>query len=351
MIRRRALLAGAAGSATLGMAPAEVIGLWRGVPPPSLDLNFLVTGATLDSRITFTRSAGPATYFDSTGALQTAGTNVPRFDYDPATLQARGLLIEETRTNLLLNSTALGTQSVSVTAQAYTLSFYGTGTITLSGVSTAGPLVGAGANNRVQLTFTPTAGTLTCAVSGTVTNANLEAGAFATSYITTAGSTATRPQDLAAMPTTGWFLAAGPGSIAFAGIQEGVTSNRVPAAINDGSGNNEFRVLVNALGSLQAAISASSVTIGGTIVSAPNTIAPFMRVGGATAWTSQTFTLACDGAFGAESAVTAALPAVTTLQIGARTPGVFPLCGWLRRIRYWPRMLDNMQLAQASVPS
>ena len=30
-------------------------------------------------------------------------------------------------------------------------SFYGTGTVTLTGVSTDGPLVGTGANNRVNL--------------------------------------------------------------------------------------------------------------------------------------------------------------------------------------------------------
>ena len=43
------------------------------------------------------------------------------------------LLVEEGRTNLLLNSATLGTQGVTVTAVAHTLSFYGTGTITLNG--------------------------------------------------------------------------------------------------------------------------------------------------------------------------------------------------------------------------
>jgi hypothetical protein len=84
-----------------------------------------------------------------------------------------------------------------VTAVPYTLSFYGTGTITLSGVSTAGPLVGSGAfPTRSTLTFTPTAGTLTLTVTGTVEYAQLEAGSFASSYITTAGASATRSSDL-----------------------------------------------------------------------------------------------------------------------------------------------------------
>jgi len=75
-------------------------------PMQSLDLNF--TSGVLDPRITFTRAAGPATYFDNTGTMQSAGTNVPRFDYDPVSLQLRGLLIEETRTNSVRNSVNAG---------------------------------------------------------------------------------------------------------------------------------------------------------------------------------------------------------------------------------------------------
>jgi len=95
-------------------------------------------------------------------------------------------------TNLLLNagqSTSLSTQNVTVTAQAYTLYFMDTGTVTLSGVSVAGPLVGTGVNNQVSLTFTPTAGTLTLTVTGNVAYSNLVAGSAVGPIIATAGAT------------------------------------------------------------------------------------------------------------------------------------------------------------------
>ena len=149
---------------------------------------------SVDFASAFTR-ASDATYFDKDGALQTATTDEPRWGYDPDTGDFLGLIVEGAATNILLNSATLSTQSVTVSAQEYTLSFYGTGTVTLSGASTAGPLVGTGANQRVSLTFTPSAGSLTCTVSGTVEYAQLEAGDTATSYITTTGTAETRAAD------------------------------------------------------------------------------------------------------------------------------------------------------------
>lgn len=68
---------------------------------PAVQLDF-TTGA-LDPRITFARSS-TGTYVNSTGVLTSAPANTPRFDYDPATLAPKGLLIESQRTNLLLRS-------------------------------------------------------------------------------------------------------------------------------------------------------------------------------------------------------------------------------------------------------
>ncbi len=86
------------------------------------------------------------------------------------------------RRNLLLATDTMATQSLTVTAVAHTLAFTGTGTVTLTGASIAGPLIGTGASNRVSLTFTPTAASLTLTVVGSVTLAQLELGSTATAY-------------------------------------------------------------------------------------------------------------------------------------------------------------------------
>lgn len=116
-----------------------------------------------------------------------------------------GYLREPAATNLILNSDVMVTQVITTTAAERTLSFTGTGTLTLTGTSTAGPLVGTGANDRVQLTYTPTAGALTLTVSGTVEMAQDELGAPATSWIPTEGSTVTRDADALPYPTAGNF--------------------------------------------------------------------------------------------------------------------------------------------------
>ena len=85
------------------------------------------------------------------------------------------------RKNLLLSTDTLSTQSVATVAAQQTLSFTGTGSVTLSGTAT-GTLNGTGANNRVSLTLTPTAGTLTLTVSGDVRFGQLEYSPTSTAY-------------------------------------------------------------------------------------------------------------------------------------------------------------------------
>ena len=72
----------------------------------SLDLQF-ATDKTLTARKgptpVFTR-ASTATFVGSNGLIQSAAINAARFDHNPITLACKGLLVEESRTNLVLQS-------------------------------------------------------------------------------------------------------------------------------------------------------------------------------------------------------------------------------------------------------
>ena len=155
-------------------------------------------------------SASLDPYVLNAGAAPTAAAYYgARFDYDPVTLAPKGLLIEEQRANLFLNSslagTNLATQSVTVTAVPHTISFYGTGTVALTGTALA-TVVGTGAYpTRTTLTFTPTAGIILFTVTGTVQYAQLEIGSFATSFIPTAASQVTRAADVATIQGSNFY--------------------------------------------------------------------------------------------------------------------------------------------------
>lgn len=146
---------------------------------------------TTTGDLSVTRATG-ATRVNSAGAIETVGNNVPRIDYSNGTCPS--ILVEPQRTNSLLNSATVANQTIITGAVAYTLSFYGTGTITLSGTHTA-TVVGTG-TTRKTYTFTPTAGILVLTVSGTCTRGQLEAGSYATSEIPTTSSIVTRNADV-----------------------------------------------------------------------------------------------------------------------------------------------------------
>lgn len=69
---------------------------------PSFGLSFS-SSEYIDSRVTFTR-ASTATRVNSSGLIESVAADVARLDYEPVTRLAKGLLIEEQRTNLLTYS-------------------------------------------------------------------------------------------------------------------------------------------------------------------------------------------------------------------------------------------------------
>ena len=100
---------------------------------PTLDLDFAnqvyrhfegpdgLVSHPLTPFVTFTRSS-IATFFDAMGVMKSAAVDTPRIDYDPVTGECKGLLVEEQRTNLLLNSTDLSKWPVTNAAAYITAS-------------------------------------------------------------------------------------------------------------------------------------------------------------------------------------------------------------------------------------
>jgi hypothetical protein len=315
---------------------------------PRMALDF--TTAILDPRVTFTRSGNTATVINSSGVIAAINANLPRFDFNPTTLACNGLLIEEARTNLLLNSlldgTSLATQLVTTTAVAHTLSFYGTGQIVLTGTSSA-TVVGTGAYpSRKTLTFTPTAGVLTLTVTGTVQFAQLEAGAFPTSYIPTTTTSVTRNADVATMTGTNfssWYNASegalvtwfnlpdlSTGFPTFACISDGTTANRLLFTSNSASNNLNLQMFAS---SAAQAEFFPSYTSGNTKV--------------AFGYKLNNTNYGKDGVIGTTDTV-CTIPAVDRLNIGSNQGSGNQLNGYVQKIFYYPQRIINAELAAFS---
>jgi hypothetical protein len=148
---------------------------------PRLALDF--TTASLDSRITFTRADATATRINSSGYVETVAADTPRFDYDPVTLACKGLLIEESRVNLMDNSdvstwTTVNTSVLSstetspandstaslVTASATTGRFIKALTFSTSGTKSVSVFMKKGTSTRSRIGFRDTTANATVAL-------------------------------------------------------------------------------------------------------------------------------------------------------------------------------------------
>ncbi|MFA7275599.1 MAG: hypothetical protein WC043_02215 [Pseudobdellovibrionaceae bacterium] len=118
--------------------PANMASVFINYPSLSMDFiydadgRFTVNGTVYNDLSSFLTTSGgtfarasTASYYNSAGTLQTAASGTPRFDYDPATLTAKGILIEESRTNLFRRSAEIdvapwGTSNSTISANTTT---------------------------------------------------------------------------------------------------------------------------------------------------------------------------------------------------------------------------------------
>jgi hypothetical protein len=359
-------------------------------------------------------------------ALQTAASGVARFDHNPTTFESLGLLIEEQRTNLILQSETFSTtwsatrsaitantvvspagtltadvlsgdtssdphfisQSVTTTATATTFSIYAkaagrnfvalqisdstnTGQVTYfnlstgavgtigTGITASMVSVGNGWYRCIATVATAFAGSNPCIVAiadvdGSLAytgngyfgihiwGAQVEAGAFATSYITTVASQVTRAADTASMTGTNfssWFNAAEGTMYAEALPPSGIDSSvRFVAAIYNTTAYSNAIRLERTGGSfryVQTFNTSSGLT---TAVWANNTNAKV--VGGYSAGGNAA---SFNGA--AAVSVTSQVPTgMVELGIGGNPGGGNSWCGTIKKIAYYPLRVTNANL-------
>jgi hypothetical protein len=364
---------------------------------PRMALDF--TTAVLDSRVTVTRALNTATAINSSGFVAIVNANLPRFDYDPSTLQCKGLLIEEARSNLLLQSSNFSTSwvtdvgSCTVTSDddispdgtqnADKLAFVGTNANryqTVAGLTigasytmtvwlrvasgTASVSIGninAGVNvaqtvttTWQRFTVTQTASATTRYPQITATNvdvfawgAQLETGAFATSYIPTTTTSLTRNADVVSMTGTNfsdWYNASeGAISVTLQSLPNAGTSVSRAVCINDGTANNS---LISAWVNASTTMRSRLVVGGATQFQFTGAVDPTNKNTICTAYKENNFAASFNGAAALTDAA-GSLGTPNQLAIsgdGTGTTNVY--CGHIEKILYWPQRITNAE-AQA----
>jgi hypothetical protein len=410
---------------------------------PSLDLRFADNKTLGDayrggSPVTFTR-ASSGTFVGSDGVIRTAATNEPRFDHNPTTGESLGLLVEEARTNLSLQSqfasswtptratlqvndivapdatmtgaklvedtTVTNThnigQSISFTSgTTYTVSVFAKATASprffqiifpsgaftntrrpvfdlVSGTALASTDTTASIQNfgngwyrcvasmaatattsstiQLQLADTYTNGAPSYTGNGVsgvyIWGAQLEAGAFATSYIPTTTATVTRAADVASITGSNFssfynqtegtvFADAKVTTVAPAtsltsvfALSDGTTSNRI-AVYKRANADTSTRLDVQTSGSSVVFINAGTFGVS-------NLIAASYRV--------DDFAISLNGLTPGTDTL-GAIPTVSRLNIGNYADSTLPLNGTIKRLTYWPTRLADTTLQQITQP-
>ena len=324
-----------------------------------------------------------------TPLLRTAAINEPRLEYD-AQGNALGLLIEEARTNKATYSQDLTHSSwnkAEVTVAAAPIA-------APDGTMTANHVVKTGSNghlsknaigntsDRVSVWARTVSGTGTMymgyhnashevtvteewqQLDAQLNNANayvanfrgdatltevylwgaqVETGAFPTSYIPTTGSTVTRTADVASLPVERFAYNQSKGSlVVYANAPDGSNQNRLTQLVTNGGSSNRVVDLHRVINSISMYNGTSTLT-GGTF-DASNDIKA------AGVYKSGSYALVSDGG----STVTNSDTTVNTpdtLMLGANGSSARQLNGHIKQIQYYPKRLSNTELQLLTQPS
>jgi hypothetical protein len=429
----RCIITATATTTTSVSAQLNIIESATDARAPSITLDsgtILLWGAQLEQRSTVTAYT-PTTTQPITNyipQLLTAASGVARFDHNPTTFESLGLLIEESRTNLvtyseqfdnaawsksnstitantivspdgaltgdkLVEDTANSTHfvqrnaTVTFTAAAHTWSVYlkaGERTwarlTMLDGATTFGAYfnLSTGAIGATAAGTTATAtpvgnGWYRCSVTATtaatasgsariiaanadsgqtytgdgysgiyIWGAQLEVGAFPTSYIPTVASQVTRAADAASMTGanfSSWYNQAEGTLYAEATSGNSTNDSGRIASINDNTSNNRAEVLYSAATQMQAILSLNNATqasITETVTKTNSNKTSFAyKVNNTNASFNssvETTDTSCD------------VPVVSQINIGARSGNSNSINGHIRKLSYYPLRLSNTNL-------
>lgn len=361
-------------------------GFFDGSMMPSLMLDF--QAGVLDPRITFTRTTSGTYYKD--GLVVTASTNVPRFQSDPVTGESQGLLIEGGITNLVCGSETFATSggtnnwtdsnisrdgtlrtspdgsanalrvsasagnatilnNLSLASASRTFSVWirrvsGTGNIDLTMDGGTGWTTQSVTSSwrRFQMTATTTAHVgMRIVDSGDeveIWGAQVEAQAFASSYIPTVAATVARGADSAIMSGSAfssWYNQHEGTFLTFSsGVPAGYAGGRVLQADNGGGTE---RIAIGTGASLAV------VDNNSTQASISITLAATSALRAAGAYRANDFGFAVNGS-AASTDITGTLPTPDRLAIGATSLAASFLNAPIGRIAYWPVRLPNATL-------
>jgi hypothetical protein len=370
---------------------------------PRMALDF--TTGVLDPRVTVARLLDTATRVNSSGLIEIVNANLPRFDYDPVTLAAKGLLIEESRANKLLQSNFAASwsstgsptvtlnaavspdgttnatqitsspggvfravfQDVATTAAAHTFSIY-----LKSATGTNQTMrIWADTSPSISATVTVTSEWQRFTVSGTTNTtarvqigvdgsanafdvyaygAQLETGAFATSYIPTTTTSLTRNADVVSMTGTNfsdWYnQAAGAFAVSF---------DRIAAMSASFSGGQPRTLRVTNTGATDFFILGGNSSFGEQLIGRASgvdtvSIQTGVQITANTVATEcfgyavNNFALSVNGA-SAQTDVSGANPAtMDVLHIGDGVTATRNINGHVRKISYWPQRITNAEV-------
>ena len=218
-----------------------------------------------------------------------------------------------------------------------------------SGTVNSGILVGSGDGNRVSMTFTATAEPIIVIPEGPVSDAQLEAGAFETSYIpnTADSGTVTRSADIASIPvsafgynqTAGTVVVEASSLAAVSGYYGSIVSigidgtNRIDLGTLDDAGWQSIRDDGIDTAAYSNLVSHNIGSYGSGVTS---TAGLAFKLNSANA--------AVNGSIGTED-TSCTIPTVSEVKIGYDFSSRFRN-GHIKSIQYFPRRLTNTQLQE-----